>query len=160
MKYVFFMLFNLLFGIAVYAQYNAGLPAPDYKFLGKPAERAVTGVSVDKYSGRLLVSMPLTQLTSRSFTIPVGLNYIGGGGLRHQEYASCVGLGWQLAAGGAISRVVRGLPDDDLNGYLGPKQHGKTISNAIRNSMPLQLDYLNTFRGFEALPQNSYLRAK
>jgi YD repeat-containing protein len=48
----------------------------------------------------------------------INLNYYAGG-IQVNELASSVGLGWSLDAGGAITRVVNGLPDDLANkGYL------------------------------------------
>lgn len=116
-----------------HAQTDNGMsfPSPNNSFLGiSSVANSKSGIDVDLYTGTALVNIPITTLTSRSLSIPVSLNYIGGRGIRVQDYASFVGLGWQLTAGGAISRVVRGFPDEQPNGYLG---NGSLPSGAIEN---------------------------
>jgi YD repeat-containing protein len=57
-------------------------------------------------------------VNSGSLSLPVSLSYHASG-VRVNEYASWVGLGWSLNAGGVITRVMRGRPDDDPTvGYL------------------------------------------
>jgi YD repeat-containing protein len=76
-------------------------------------------VSVDLYTGMAQASIPICKLAGRQLTIPVSVDYVDGRGVKVQEYASQVGLGWQLNAGGSISRAVRGFPDEMPNGYVG-----------------------------------------
>lgn len=40
------------------------------------------------------------------------------GGVKVEEISSNVGLGWSLIAGGAITRTMRGIPDESANGFL------------------------------------------
>ncbi|KAA2238880.1 hypothetical protein F0L74_21950 [Chitinophaga agrisoli] len=44
----------------------------------------------------------------------INLNYTGGGGVKVDELASSVGLGWELQYGGVISRSTVGDPDDQV----------------------------------------------
>ena len=92
-------------------------PSANNSFLGKAGSGA--NVGVDLYTGMAQVSIPICNLSSKELTIPVSVDYVDGRGVKVQEYASQVGLGWQLNAGGSISRVVRGFPDEQPNGYLG-----------------------------------------
>lgn len=95
-------------------------PSPNNSFLGIAANIGSTsGVDVDLYTGTAKINIPITSLASNSVSIPVSLNYTGARGIRVQDYATSVGLGWQLNAGGSISRVVRCFPDEMPNGYLG-----------------------------------------
>ncbi|MCC6289880.1 MAG: hypothetical protein IT249_18540 [Chitinophagaceae bacterium] len=104
---------------------NLGFPSPNNSFLN--AVGGATGVGVELYTGAAQVNIPICNLASKELSIPVSLSYIGGRGIRVQDYATSTGLGWQLNAGGSISRVVRGFPDEFSNGYLGTGQWGKKI---------------------------------
>ena len=97
---------------------NFTIPSANNNFLGK-AGAGGTDVSIDLYTGAAQVQIPICALASRELNIPVSLNYVDGKGVKLHEYATQVGLGWQLSAGGSITRVVRAFPDDEENGYLG-----------------------------------------
>jgi len=107
-------------------------PSANNSFLGKTPASAVVGV--DYYTGTAQVNIPVCNLSSRELSIPVSLSYVDGRGVRVSEYASQVGLGWQLNAGGSISRVVRGFPDEFNNGYLGSGQWGQKVYTGCTGS--------------------------
>ncbi len=67
--------------------------------------------SVDPLTGRAQVSIPLWTISNGDISIPISA-WHHGGALRVDEVEGSCGLGWNLSAGGAISRQVRGLPDD------------------------------------------------
>lgn len=56
------------------------------------------------------VSYPIYTIRSGSLTLPVTLNYLGGG-IKVTDQASWTGLGWLLNAGGVIHRSINDLPD-------------------------------------------------
>jgi YD repeat-containing protein len=85
-------------------------PSPTAAALAKYA-----ALPVSPYTGIPKVSIPLYEIKVRDITVPISLSYHGGGGIRVDEEASWVGLGWSLNAGGVITRTVRGK--DDLIGY-------------------------------------------
>ena len=62
-------------------------------------------------TGRAPMNIPLYTLAAAGMQIPVQLAYTGGNGIRVNEAASSVGLGWVLDAGGVISVAVHGKPD-------------------------------------------------
>ena len=72
---------------------------------------------VDKHTGTPTISYPIYNTTIDGIPINVSLNYHAGG-IRVEERASTVGLGWNLSAGGMITRTVRGYPDDIDIGYI------------------------------------------
>lgn len=76
---------------------------------GQPEMEAFKAVGandmVDLFSGDFSYNIPLLDVGG----YPVNLSYTGGKGM--DEEASWVGLGWNINPG-AISRNVRGLPDD------------------------------------------------
>lgn len=121
---------------------NLAFPSESNSFLGNlGGSSTATGIGVDLYTGTARINIPICNLQSKELAIPVSLSYAAGRGVKLQNYATPVGLGWQLNAGGSISRVVRGIPDEGLNGYLGTGLWGQAIANAINNNtaMPSQV---------------------
>lgn len=116
--------------MVVYSQTNAlAFPSANNSFLGQIGGTAAnTVVDADLYSGMARISVAICNITGREVTIPVGLNYTGSRGIKVQEYAGSAGLGWQLNAGGNISRVVRGYPDELPNGFVGTGQWGNKVA--------------------------------
>ena len=75
---------------------------------------------VGHYTGLPNINIPLTTLTQGDIRLPVSVSYHAAAN-KVGAIASPTGLGWSLNAGGSISRVVRGLPDDSEtpnNGFL------------------------------------------
>jgi hypothetical protein len=83
----------------------------------------VTGQSVDLLTGRAQVSIPLWTISYSDVSVPISI-WHHGGAIRVEEGEGSCGLGWNMSAGGAVSRQVRGLPDDysladdDRKGWL------------------------------------------
>jgi hypothetical protein len=71
---------------------------------------------VSYYTGAPDITIPLGQVSGKELSVPVSLSY-NATGVRVSDVASSVGLNWNLNAGGLITRVVRGLPDDLANGF-------------------------------------------
>jgi hypothetical protein len=87
-------------------------PSPTAASLGRYGE-----VGVGYYTGQPDINIPLYEAKGRSITLPIRLQYTASG-TRVADEASWVGLGWSLAAGGAITRTVRGLDDFKNNGGM------------------------------------------
>ncbi|MBW6459258.1 MAG: hypothetical protein K0B08_01685 [Bacteroidales bacterium] len=88
-------------------------PSPNAASLGKYGE-----VMVDKSTGIPKISIPLLNLTESGMDIQIALSYHAGG-IKVSDESSFVGLGWSLHAGGVITRVMRGMPDDGSSvGFL------------------------------------------
>ncbi|WP_420571924.1 hypothetical protein [Kordia sp.] len=68
-------------------------------------------VPVSYYNGIPNIGVPIYTLQGRELAAPINLSYHAGGH-RVTEESSWVGLGWNLSAGGQISRTVKGYPDD------------------------------------------------
>lgn len=68
-------------------------------------------VPVSYYNGIPNIGVPIYTLQGRELSVPINLSYHAGGH-RVNEEASWVGLGWNLSAGGKITRTVRGDNDD------------------------------------------------
>lgn len=69
--------------------------------------------NVDLYSGRLNAGFDLYTYSNSSTGLrhSISLNY-SGGGIRVDDIASNVGLGWNINFGGIINRVINSLPDE------------------------------------------------
>jgi Family of unknown function (DUF5977) len=77
----------------------------------------------------------------------VALNYSSGSGLKVNDIASNVGQGWGLVAGGVITRMQAGEPDDQP-GYAGTPQYGNGSDQDITKYPPGYLyDTINPARG-------------
>ncbi|WP_347923121.1 hypothetical protein [Pontimicrobium sp. SW4] len=74
---------------------------------------------VNYYTGSANITIPLWEVKEGDLSVPIYLKYTGGNGIKVEEMASWVGLGWSLNAGGAISRTIRGIADDvPLKGFF------------------------------------------
>lgn len=87
-------------------------PAPNAASLGRYGD-----IPVSNYTGIPQISIPFVTVNQGSIELPIGLSYHASG-IKVDDIASWVGLGWSLNAGGSITRVVRGLPDESTNGFF------------------------------------------
>jgi hypothetical protein len=86
--------------------------------------------SVDLYTGTVNVNLPIMEIPGRRLKVPIALNYATGG-IKVQEVPGWVGSGWNIQAGGMITRIVRGLPDENADGFCGTNDVGEKASAAI-----------------------------
>lgn len=66
---------------------------------------------VDYCRGKVTVRIPLYEIKTPSFTLPITLSYTTGG-IKVGELNGAVALGWRLEAEPIITREIRGLPDE------------------------------------------------
>ena len=59
------------------------------------------------------ISIPLYEIRMGEFTLPISISYHASG-TRPDEVPSCIGLGWTLNAGGAVTRTILGGPDMEV----------------------------------------------
>ena len=109
---LFLFLFNYSFGqgTAVNAQSytpNVFPPSPNAAALEK-----FTTIPIDYSTGIPSISYPMWSWHRNSLTFNLGLSYHAGG-IKVDDMASDVGIGWVLNGLGSVTRTVRGLPDDD-----------------------------------------------
>ncbi|WP_017732423.1 hypothetical protein [Nafulsella turpanensis] len=81
--------------------------SPEVAALGKYGE-----IPVSTYTGIPSISIPIFALKGRQLEAPISLSYHAGG-IKVEEIATSVGLGWNLNYGGMVTRITRGIADDE-----------------------------------------------
>jgi len=66
------------------------------------------------YNGTPNISVPVGTLKGRQLEVPISVSY-DASGIKVEQLATSVGLGWNLNVGGMVTRQVNGLPDDFLS---------------------------------------------
>lgn len=85
---------------------NITPPSPTAGELGK-----FGNVPVGLFTGAANLSIPLLSFKTKNLESPLSL-YYGSNGIKTDEVASAVGLGWNLNFGGVIARTVRDKNDE------------------------------------------------
>lgn len=89
-------------------------------------------IPVNLFTGTPIVSVPLYTLQEGLLSVPISLDY-NASGMKNQEVANWTGAGWNLNAGGQITRIIKGEPDEGYvkNGtnYKGYFKYGFNGSN-------------------------------
>jgi len=85
-------------------------PSPNAVGLGRYGE-----VEVGIHSGTPSIAIPLTTLSGRQLSVPIGLSYYATG-VKPMDNSGWVGLNWSLLAGGVITRAVVGISDESSQG--------------------------------------------
>src|SRR5688572_19994363 len=98
-------LFMLFFAKAQNQRLNIVPPSPEAAAFTKYGD-----VPVSFYTGVPQIEVPIYTITEGDIEVPITLSYHASG-IRVDEEASWVGLGWTLNAGGVIARTVRGKDD-------------------------------------------------
>lgn len=87
-------------------------PPPEVASLGKYVD-----FPVSLYTGLPEISIPIWSIKSGNINVPISLSYHASG-IKVDEIASEVGIGWSLNAGGVLGRTIRGLNDFATKGYV------------------------------------------
>lgn len=122
-KFLIYLCFFVLVYMKGFSQLKTVMPpTPSPSAIGKYIDQPV-----GYYTGIPQVQIPLWSISLRNYTMPIFLSYHGGG-IKVEEEATNVGLGWTLQAGGVVTRSVRDLPDD--------YNKGEVIKNDIYSDNP------------------------
>ena len=111
--------------------------------------------NASEYSGSPNIRIPLFTIQSGSVSIPVEL-YYDASGIKVEQDATFVGLGWNLSYGGCISHIVCGY-DDFLESSLNPSYFRDYYANIPTSSMPTDTlmhyyRYMTPFGLYSTLP--------
>ena len=103
------------------------------------ADRANRSANVNQATGAVSYSVPLTSFREGDLRIDVTAGYASAGQVV-AEKGDYIGVGWDLNVGGSLTREVRGVPDDALNGRWlieyddGLGQHRREAAAGLRDS--------------------------
>ncbi|RXE73173.1 hypothetical protein ED551_09810 [Muribaculaceae bacterium Isolate-013 (NCI)] len=92
------------------------LPSMDAASLGEYGD-----IPMSLYTGRAQVSIPLVTLEDGDHSIPITLDYLGGG-IKVEQMPGYMGMGWVLNVPGCITRQVRGKYQDECR----PRYEGES----------------------------------
>lgn len=84
--------------------------------------------NIKHYNGTLGLSIPVYTYKDPNFEIPVSIDYASSG-FQPGSPDGVVGHGWYLNAGGAITREVRGIPDDAVQNLFDWRDKLDTMQN-------------------------------
>ena len=114
------------------------------KLPGTPEAQAFTkygNTPVNMYTGTPDISIPIFTLKGQELQMPVTLTY-DASGIPVSKVASTVGLGWNLNAGGMVTRKTNGFPDRSTGSY-------KKVYD------PETQELINSFSDLTTLPMTS-----
>lgn len=123
---LYILLSFLLIVVSVRAQdFN---PGPD---AGNLTERK--NVMVDYATGLFHYTVPLYNLKSGDYELPISLDYIGKG-VKVNDPQGLLGYNWALNTGGVVTRTMRGgFADEDYKGYLWTESAAIPLEQDARN---------------------------
>ena len=111
MKTKFLLLLSLLLSSVTItygqtAKEAVNFPTPNASSLGLFGE-----IPANHFTGIPNINIPLHTVSSGDLKVPINLSYHVGN-VKQDRHPGWVGLGWNLSAGGAITRVVNDVPDE------------------------------------------------
>ncbi|KAA5535617.1 hypothetical protein [Paenimyroides baculatum] len=74
---------------------------------------------VNNYTGAIDLEIPIFEIEMDGLKVPISIQY-NSKGIKVDDIASCVGMNWNLRAGGNIVRVIRDIPDHKVGWYNYP----------------------------------------
>ncbi|MBB6498154.1 hypothetical protein [Pedobacter cryoconitis] len=83
-------------------------------------------VPTDLFNGLPQISVPIHTVKIKDIEVPIQLSYYASG-IKVEQHPTWVGLGWNLSAGGSITRIVNGAPDETTRDDIA-RDNGTTFS--------------------------------
>lgn len=110
-------------------------------------------IPIDYFKGIPDISLPIYTIREGALSVPIVLQYQGGG-IKVEQQEGNVGMGWTLHAGGVICRNVYGHPDEisrgGAKGLFNATNYDIELRNFARNTVadydPSDLNYYKSFR--------------
>jgi YD repeat-containing protein len=125
------------------------LPSPEAFSLTKYGD-----IPIGLFTGTMNYSVSLMQLQAGKITIPISLEYATNG-IKVNEVSGRTGMGWNLRAGGVITRNIIGKADDQLLLTAPPAydtssiyfyNYMKSVAETAANTQPDEFTY--SFMGY------------
>jgi len=91
-----------------------------------------TRIPISNYSGLPQVSIPIVNVSYKDLNIPIEISYQSSG-FKPEQHPGWVGLGWNLNAGGVITRRIRGAFPDEFDFQITPNELTPSIKMWTRN---------------------------
>lgn len=147
-NFLFFLLCNLLGSLFFTVSGQTASDMEDYALNHNPGDYRIATPNaaafnkyvnnpINLYSGTAQFDVPLYTLKDGEITLPITLTYATTG-IKVNEEASWVGLGWNLSAGGYITRRVVGKVDC----FSSDPYYGDVIEEFDPNSNRVVNDYI------------------
>ena len=87
---------------------------------------------VNLFTGSPGINIPIVSLKGREIEVPISLTY-DASGIKVEQIATWVGLGWNLNAGGMVTRQTNGNPDDYLASPITHPAYFPFYSTTVKN---------------------------
>lgn len=115
-------------------------------------------IPVDYSTGVPNIEIPIFTLEGKKLKIPISISYHASG-IKVNDVASEVGLGWVLNAGGIISRTVFGVRDEKINPprYFNSAQQLLDSLNAVGSYFDNSSRCYPKIRAFEEMMLGSFI---
>lgn len=114
LRLLLFAVFYLIINKAQ-SQESYGFPNVDASYSGTSQSSKLQddnqNVALNYNTGVGNINIPIYNIACGQLNLPITVNYQTSG-IKADQPSSDVGLGWNLSAGGNISRVIKGLPDE------------------------------------------------
>ncbi|PWN71050.1 hypothetical protein C1631_000010 [Chryseobacterium phosphatilyticum] len=112
---------------------------------------------VSLHTGLVNISYPIYEIKTKGLTIPINLSYFSRG-VRIEDIASSVGMGWSLNYGGMISRQIREVADEEGGyGYLNNNVYnGFFTDNEERKKVMQRMNSAELGKIYDLVPDQFY----
>lgn len=110
MKRNIFILLSILLSLNTFGQLNpvTNVASPEIAGLGTYGQ-----IPVSLYTGTPNINIPIYKIKVGSYSFPISFSYHLAS-VKPNTPGGCLGLGWNLIAGGYITRTVRGFYDEKM----------------------------------------------
>ncbi len=128
---------------------DVSIKSPNVATLGQFGE-----IPVSYFTGTPYIEIPLYEFAMGSYSFPITLAYHPSG-IRPEQRPGWTGVGWNLIAGGSVSRTQNGKPDEvvviysninDLKYYAGYKHHYQDFASDNWNTADFFNNYIDKIK--------------